>query len=388
MGLTPSDYDIATTARPHEVIEQAAKMGWKSIPTGLSHGTVTVVNQKGHWEVTTLRIDEKTDGRRALVNFEGADFTQDAQRRDFTINAMFEDRNGVIYDFFDGRTDLSKKIIRFVGVPEERIKEDYLRILRLFRFSSKLGFSIDPLSMQAAVRFKDGLQTVSIERISEELWQIYRGKNALNIVNTLFENSFLPSVLNLFNLPPIAIQLRFEKERSSVDVKIQPWLVLTFLSLFKRTKETSDKILTMGLLLKWSQNKQKTFASLVTGWLKLEDQFLSRSNQMDFLDFLHSGDEKHNIENFYGPIWTCLATCFQDKTRLRLIKNLIEVDCQFFEMRVKPMPISGDDLMAEYPQLKGRDLGRVLTLLKEHYRDGHWSSKKEGLDFIKTMTLV
>ena len=133
LGITPADYDIATGAEPGVVLQHFRTEGRTTVPTGIDHGTITVVMPSGPIEVTTLRKDVATDGRHAQVAF-GKSFSDDAQRRDFTINAMFEDADGRIYDEAGGQADLQAKVLRFVGEASIRIREDYLRILRLFRF--------------------------------------------------------------------------------------------------------------------------------------------------------------------------------------------------------------------------------------------------------------
>ncbi len=167
-----ADIDLATPDRPERVIQALTDAGIKVVPTGLAHGTVTaVVNGRG-FEVTTLRRDIETDGRHAVVTFT-ADWRQDASRRDFTINAMSMARDGTVFDYFDGMTDLAAGRIRFVGNPATRIAEDYLRILRFFRFYARYG-RVPPdqdtlAALQAGI---PGLSRLSIERVWDELRRI------------------------------------------------------------------------------------------------------------------------------------------------------------------------------------------------------------------------
>jgi tRNA nucleotidyltransferase/poly(A) polymerase len=121
------EIDIATTAPPQQVTQRAQAAGFKAVPTGIAHGTVTVVVDGRPFEVTTLREDVETDGRHAKVVF-GRDWRRDAERRDFTMNALFVSRDGTIHDFVDGLADLTARRVRFIGAPERRIAEDYLRI--------------------------------------------------------------------------------------------------------------------------------------------------------------------------------------------------------------------------------------------------------------------
>ncbi|WP_455480424.1 CCA tRNA nucleotidyltransferase [Bartonella sp. B12(2025)] len=164
-----SDIDIATTCLPQQIIARAEEAGFKSIPTGIAFGTVTVVAQSCSYEVTTLRSDIETDGRHAKVAF-GRDWKKDAERRDFTINALYCDAVGHIYDDVGGLNDIASRTVRFIGVAEKRIREDYLRILRFFRFFAWYGAGRpDVQGLKACVYLKHGLQKLSSERIWGEM---------------------------------------------------------------------------------------------------------------------------------------------------------------------------------------------------------------------------
>lgn len=169
MGQDPQDVDLATTALPQEVIRRAEAAGLKAVPTGIEHGTVTVIVGHHPYEVTTLREDIETDGRRAKVVF-GRDFAHDARRRDFTMNALYADRDGAVHDHVGGVADIAARRVCFIGDPGQRIREDYLRILRLFRFHAAYGHGpIDRAALTAAIRERLGLERLSRERIRIEL---------------------------------------------------------------------------------------------------------------------------------------------------------------------------------------------------------------------------
>jgi poly(A) polymerase len=168
MGLPVADVDIATTLPPEQVIERAVKAGIKAVPTGIEHGTVTLVADGQPFEVTTLRRDVETDGRRAKVEF-GTDWQADAERRDLTINALYADLRGEVVDLVGGLPDLESRTIRFIGEASQRIAEDYLRILRFFRFFAHYGSGRpDADGLRATARAKDKLSTLSAERIWAE----------------------------------------------------------------------------------------------------------------------------------------------------------------------------------------------------------------------------
>jgi len=171
-GLAVADVDLATPDAPEAVIEALGKAGLRAIPTGLSHGTVTAVSAGRPFEITTLRRDEETFGRHARVSWTD-DFREDAARRDFTINAMFLDRDGGLHDYFGGEADLRAGVVRFVGDAGVRVSEDYLRVLRFFRFFAGYGrLPADAAAMAAVAGGVGGLAGLSVERVWSELKRI------------------------------------------------------------------------------------------------------------------------------------------------------------------------------------------------------------------------
>ena len=169
MGQPVADVDIATTCLPRETIRRAEAEGFKAVPTGIEHGTITVVAGGKPYEITTLRADVETDGRRAKVSF-GRDWKLDAERRDFTINALYVEADGSVVDLVGGIADIEARRLRFIGDPEARIREDYLRILRFFRFFAWYGDGRpDAEGLKACARLKEGLAQLSAERVWSEL---------------------------------------------------------------------------------------------------------------------------------------------------------------------------------------------------------------------------
>ena len=173
MGIRSEDVDLATPLLPQEVTRRAEALGAKVIPTGIAHGTVTIVYRDHIYEVTTLRRDVSTDGRRATVAFSD-DWKEDASRRDFTINALYADPlTGEIFDYFGGLADLEARRVRFIGEPEQRIAEDYLRILRYFRFHARFGEGpLDTAAYEAVSRDADRMMGLSRERVADELLKL------------------------------------------------------------------------------------------------------------------------------------------------------------------------------------------------------------------------
>jgi poly(A) polymerase len=195
LGEGAFDLDLATTASTDEVIRRAKAAGFKVALTGVSHGTVTLIADGRPIETTTLRRDVETDGRRAKVAF-GRDFAADAERRDFTINALSLSRDGTVHDTVGGLDDLAAGRVRFIGDPDQRIREDYLRILRFFRFSGRFAADgLDSEGLLAAIRARNGLARLSRERVRAELMKLIAAPRASEVVRTMGECGFLEPIL-------------------------------------------------------------------------------------------------------------------------------------------------------------------------------------------------
>jgi len=190
-----SDIDIATTTLPNETIERLNQAGFKAVPTGIDHGTITAVKDGFVAEVTTLRADIETDGRHAKVIF-GKDWQADAERRDFTINALYCTHDGTIIDLVGGLKDIPSKTSRFIGDASQRIEEDYLRILRLFRFFAQYGSGRpDAEALKASARLKDGLDTLSAERIQAEMLKLLSAEDPSRALLWIRQTGVLTQVL-------------------------------------------------------------------------------------------------------------------------------------------------------------------------------------------------
>lgn len=201
MGLPPGDLDIATNAHPDEVVRRAAQAGIKCVPTGIEHGTVTLVVQGHPFEVTTLREDVETFGRKAKVAF-GHDWAKDAERRDFTINALSVTRDGIIHDYVGGFDDIAAARVRFIGSAGQRIAEDYLRILRFFRFHAAYGTgAFDAAGLTACIESRAGLSQLSGERVRAEMFKLLVTKGAAHAVEVMADTGLLLILLGGVALP-------------------------------------------------------------------------------------------------------------------------------------------------------------------------------------------
>jgi poly(A) polymerase len=207
MGRPVADVDIATNALPEEVMRAAMAAGLKAVPTGLAHGTVTIVAANRPFEVTTLRKDVETHGRHATVAFTD-DWTEDAQRRDFTLNALYCSADGVVYDPLSGYADLAARRVRFIGNPAERIREDYLRILRFFRQTADYGRGpADAEGLAACVRERAGLAILSGERVREELLRLLAAPRGPEITALMQDYGLITAILGAAPRPTLLARL-------------------------------------------------------------------------------------------------------------------------------------------------------------------------------------
>lgn len=191
LGRPVHDFDMATTLQPAGTQDALTAAGIKSVPTGLDFGTVTAVLSDRTVEITSLRRDVETDGRRAVVAYT-TDWQEDALRRDFTINALYADQQGYLSDYHQGYDDIIAKRLRFVGNPDTRIQEDVLRILRFFRFHAQLDFSpLDPDGLAACLRNKNLLSGLSAERVTGEIMRLLNARNPVPTLIVLRDKSFL-----------------------------------------------------------------------------------------------------------------------------------------------------------------------------------------------------
>lgn len=256
LGLPVSDVDIATALLPKEVINRLEAAGIKAIPTGIEHGTVTAAVDGKNYEITTLRRDVATDGRRATVAF-ATDWQEDASRRDFTINALYADpKSGQVFDYFDGLSDLEARRLRFIGDAHQRIAEDFLRILRYFRFLARYGGGqIDADAIAACATGAHGLTALSRERIAQELTRILGLQNPVASVRLMIANAiFTPFLPELSRSAADDLLNLVEREAQYAQPVSLP---ARFLALLTRDSVAADKV---AARLKLSNKLREGFA--------------------------------------------------------------------------------------------------------------------------------
>jgi poly(A) polymerase len=262
MQLPPGDVDVATTALPEEVVRRAKAAGFHPVPTGIEHGTVTVVVAGTPFEVTTLRQDIETYGRHAAVRF-GRDWKADAERRDFTMNALFLTRERRVIDFVGGVADIAARRVRFIGDPDTRIREDYLRILRFFRFFAAYGDGApDGPSLAACIRNRGGLAQLSRERVRVEMMKLLPGKRAAEAAQAMTESGILDRVLaGVADLPALTRMAAIE-----TAMQLAPDAVRRLAALAVRVVEDADRLRER---LRLSNDEHRRLLSMGDAWWRI-----------------------------------------------------------------------------------------------------------------------
>jgi poly(A) polymerase len=266
LGEPVGDIDVATTAMPEVVTLRAEAAGFKPVPTGFEHGTVTVVVDGTPFEVTTLREDIETFGRHARVAF-GRSWQHDAARRDFTINALYAGRDGTVYDHVGGLDDLAERRVRFIGDPAQRIAEDYLRILRFFRFHAAYGNAGPPdaAGLKACIEGRAGLEALSRERVRMEMLKLLVATHAVPALASMSEAGLLVAVLG--GVPLLASagnMIKLERE-----LAMTPDPVRRLGALAVTTAEDAERL--RGRL-RLANAEYERLASMADGWWHISAQ--------------------------------------------------------------------------------------------------------------------
>ena len=267
IGMPIAEIDVATTAVPDEVVRRVTAAGFKPVPTGIEHGTVTVVVDKHPFEVTTLRRDVETDGRHAKVAF-GRDWRADAERRDFTINALSAARDGAVYDYVGGLADLEARRVRFIGDARQRIAEDYLRILRFFRFHAAYGTSDHPDAegIAACIAGRDGLDRLSRERVRMELMKLVVATHAVPTLISMTDAGLLLRVLG--GVSYLGSFENMAKAEAAAGVPGDPVRRLGALAVM--VAEDAERL---WQKLRLTNNEHERLVSMAEGWRRFSPQF-------------------------------------------------------------------------------------------------------------------
>jgi tRNA nucleotidyltransferase/poly(A) polymerase len=389
LGIPPKDYDIATSARPEEVQEVFKNHRTPPItvvPTGLAHGTLTLVLDHHPFEVTTLRQDVETDGRRAKVSFDTC-FRSDAARRDFTMNALSEDIDGVVYDYFSGREHLKQNKIVFIGSPEQRIAEDYLRILRYYRFKARFNLSGDAATARTIAAMADGLRKISKERITSELWGLLQTNHvAVNLTEMAEAGLFkviLPELAPVLTKQGIARISELLQHVPSSEPALRPLAYVSTWALMRG----DDSLQWLSNDLKISNKQQHCISWSAQGFKRLPDLSLDQATLCDFLDQGDKNCGKQTFSTYLLPLWRDLCPLYTGGKRQNAEKRLQQlafVETHKSHVRLS-FPISGRDVTRWTGLQAGPKVGEILLQLKIAYRNEQWTSKEEAKTLARTL---
>jgi poly(A) polymerase len=380
MGLRPKDYDIATSATPVQASNTLSQAGCRVIPTGIDHGTITAVWSGVPTEITTLRRDIETDGRHATVQF-GKSFEDDASRRDFTINAMFEDQNGVIFDFHNGRDHIQQRKLAFVGQADQRIKEDYLRILRLFRFWARFDFEPEDVALRACENLRSGLNKLSQERITSEMWQLLAAPFWSNPIRQLMSGHIWNDVISEFIVEPAKLNSISNVFSALKNLGVQDSAVTFSSILYTLTQlpqSPSVKVEELGRRLRISNRDRELVCALLDVQTFLQRPNAQLADEMETIDQIEQKCHGLSFMMHVAPLWLSWHTFAANFDKKRL-EELIKVERTHDQLRKSVMPVSAKDLMQDLQVPAGQLLGVVLAKLRTSHRNGDWSTKDQGM---------
>jgi len=358
LGVNVSDIDIAVPMPPSEVIARLVAKDIKVVETGMDHGTVTAIVGTQAFEITSLRRDVATDGRHAVIAFTD-DWSEDAARRDFTINAMYASASGEIFDFATGVEDLIAGKVRFMGEPGARIAEDYLRILRLFRFHAWYGKGdVDAQGLRAAADAKDKLKTLSAERIAKELLRLLEAGNPTPVLRVMAATGILSELL------PGALQLPRLERLVEIDAdELAPRDGL--LRLAALLPEGGDAAHAVADALKLSNADRLRLEQALSG-----ERIAPQLSAPDARRLLY----RVGVSRFRDKVRLAWAGAARSANAIQWRMLLAMAD----NWQRPRFPLSGLDVMqAGVPE--GPEIGRVLALVEDWWIGGDFASDEGAL---------
>ena len=347
-GEKIDDIDLATSLKPEEVKERLITKGIKVIDTGISHGTVTAVINKTRFEITTLRKDISTDGRHANVEFT-LDWEEDSLRRDFTINAIYADMEGRVFDPQNGILDLQNGRIRFIGSPEKRIQEDYLRILRYFRFFAQYSLLDHEKEVIKTIKqYINGINKISKERVFNELEKTLLTKNFYNLFSSDISKHI---ILNIFP------QFKYSERLKIIN------------GLEKKLANQYDKHLILAVLMLDESNDYDYFCHKYKTSGEIKARFKNISTNLDEIKNkkFYSHDNIKRLIYFLNKNHTKDLLLFSVLINKKVLFSEIEELINFVnDYKTPKFPISGDYLK-KYGYKSGPELGKKLKSLEEDW---------------------
>lgn len=368
MDLPVVDVDMATTLTPDVVVERAKAAGVKSVPTGIEHGTVTLVIDGEGFEVTTLRRDVETNGRHAQVAF-GTDWQTDAERRDLTINALYANEKGEIIDLIDGLPDVESRTVRFIGDAAMRIAEDYLRILRFFRFFAHYGSGRpDADGLRASARAKDKLGTLSAERVWSETKKLLSARDPSRALLWMRQSGVLTEILPETEKWGIDAIHGLVATEQSLGWAVDP--MLRFAAIVPPDKERLAALATRLRLSKAEAGYLANWSSAPVIDPEMKETALDR--------LLY----RQGVEGVKTRLKLALASARADlsagDTAMQKVARLSTLLVRAEKFRKPGFPLSGADVMAAGVEA-GPKVGEVLKSLEEKWIDVNFSLDRAAL---------
>ena len=363
IGLKTNDIDIATKLNPEDVVKILGSESIKVIPTGIDHGTVSVFSKDFNFEITTLRSDISTDGRHAEVIFSDS-WEEDSLRRDFTINSIYLKQNGELYDPHNGIQNLKDKKIIFIGNPDERINEDYLRILRFFRFNAFYGnnnLKLSSDSIKACTKNKNKIKKLSSERVQNEFFKILNSSDPyfivsimrkIEILDLLFEHKVETKIFKKL--------LLIEKENSFSKNHI-----LRFASLALKNKKINSNNLQM---FNFSKKERKELCLLTNQEFEIHNKL----NKSDIKKILYSIDRK-TLKDMAKLSWALSNNRVTNKNWKNVLSQIDKVAIPIFPLKAK-------DIL-DYGLEEGPIIGEILKKVEQDWIDSNFEHNKEDLLF-------
>ncbi|WP_079212143.1 CCA tRNA nucleotidyltransferase [Brucella pituitosa] len=368
LGTKVSDVDLATTHLPEQTVRLAKEAGFKPVPTGIEHGTITVVVQGQPFEVTTLRKDIETNGRHAKVAF-GTDWKTDAERRDFTINALYATADGDVIDYVGGLADIETKTLRFIGDAEERIREDYLRILRFFRFFAWYGSGRPETDgLRASARLKDGLNQLSAERVWSELKKLLSAPDPSRAMLWMRQSGVLNIILP--ESEKWGIDAIHGLVRAETDLD---WQVDALLRLESIVPPDAARMTELGKRLKMSNAER----ARLEAWARA-DAIKSETSEQALKKLIYRGSSQavaDRIRLAYASARQEAAASDEAMIRAGGYSRLLDA-VEKYEPLV--FPLTGGDLLSLGVE-KGPGLGEALRDLETLWIDSGFSLDREAL---------
>lgn len=363
LGAPIAEIDVATTATPETVVQRVTKAGFKAVPTGIDHGTITVVIDSHPFEVTTLREDVETYGRHAKVAF-GRDWKADAERRDFTMNALSASRDGRVHDYVGGLDDIPARRVRFIGDPAKRIAEDYLRILRFFRFHAAYGRgSPDAEGVAACIAGRDGLVQLSRERVRMELMKLLAAPGAVPVLAAMLDAGLLVSVIA--GVPNVAHVEHVVTIEQTCGVAADPVRRLAALAVL--VAEDGERL---WQKLRLTNVEHERLASMADGWWRVAALL---SDERDGRALLYHLGAEHFVDRVL--IGWARSGATADDSAWRALADL--------PRRWTPpvFPLKAADFMARGVE-KGPGLGAALATAERAWIAAGFPADKAALDAI------